>query len=209
MIEPADIDETPLQGETPGAMVERLAAAKAAAVADRLGSVDTGTEGLLVIGADTTVAVDGESLGKPSDDDEARAMLQRLSGRSHEVITGLAIEGRLGARPVAISVQERTAVHFRVLSSADIDWYVGTGEHRDKAGAYGMQAAASVFVARIEGTQAGVVGLPIATLDRLLSGLGWPLRRFSTRSDWVLSSMSPTSSPTVGNVGGATGGAEL
>lgn len=176
---PADVDETPYEGELPAAMVERLATAKAAVVAERVAATEVLDVGLLVVGADTTVEVDGESLGKPVDEREARVMLERLSGRAHSVITGLAVVGWLGSEAVKVSTIQATTVEFRELSEADIDWYLDTGEYKGKAGSYGIQGAASIFVERIQGTYAGVVGLPVATLDRLLSDLGWPLRALS------------------------------
>ncbi len=152
-----DLDEQPLPGETPEAYVSRLAVAKASEVARRI-------PGSAVIGADTTVVVEGSILGKPQDDQEAAWMLGMLSGRSHDVLTGVAVAAN-GAR---FSVVECTRVHFLQLSPAEIAWYVGTGEPRDKAGAYAVQGLASRFIDRIEGSYSNVVGLPIASVYQLL-----------------------------------------
>jgi len=151
----ADVDERAREGETPDAYVRRLAAEKSAAVK----AVD-----VIILGADTTVVVDGEILGKPRDDAEAAAMLGRLAGRSHEVLTGVSI--RYGAHEVGCV--ESTAVWFSVLTKEDIAWYVASGEGRDKAGAYAIQGLASRFIPRIEGSYANVVGLPVAAVAELL-----------------------------------------
>ncbi len=151
----SDVDERVRDGETPAEYVRRLAAEKSAAVQ----AADA-----IILGADTTVVVDGEILGKPRDDDEAAAMLRRLAGRRHEVLTGVSI--RYGAHEVG-SV-ESTAVWFSVLTKEDIAWYVASGEGRDKAGAYAIQGLASRFIPRIEGLYANVVGLPVAAVAELL-----------------------------------------
>jgi len=116
------------------------------------------------LGADTTVVVDGEILGKPRDDEEAAAMLRRLSGRRHEVLTGISL--RQGGYEVGRV--ESTAVWFSALTKEDIAWYVASGEGRDKAGAYAIQGLASRFIRRIEGSYANVVGLPVAAVAELL-----------------------------------------
>jgi septum formation protein len=159
-VRPTGTDETPHPGEAPEAHVLRLAAAKANAAA---------LPGEMVLGADTIVVVDGEILGKPGDDEEARAMLRRLSGRDHEVWTGVALAVRAeGAEPELHSRSCRTLVRFRALTDADIDAYVATGEPADKAGAYGIQGGAAAFVESIEGDYDNVVGLPLATVRDLL-----------------------------------------
>jgi len=123
----------------------------------------------MVLGADTIVVVDGEILGKPGDDEEARAMLRRLSGRDHEVWTGVALAVRAeGAEPELHSRSCRTLVRFRALTDAEIDAYVASGEPADKAGAYGIQGGAAAFVESIEGDYDNVVGLPLATVRDLL-----------------------------------------
>lgn len=158
---PAEIDERPLAGEAPAAYVERLAREKAQAVRPRHPDA-------AILGADTTVVIDGLILGKPEDDNEARAMLARLSGRAHDVLTGVALirNGRL------MSAVETTRVRFAQLSDTDIDWYVASGEPRGKAGAYAIQGLASRFVDRIDGSYSNVVGLPVALVWRLLRDAG-------------------------------------
>ena len=159
VVRPTGVDESILPGETAYAHVCRLADAKAAAAASAPGEV--------VLGADTVVVVDGLILGKPADDAEAAAMLRRISGRSHVVLTGVTL--RLGPR--TRSAVARTVVHFTHLAEEDLAWYVASGEPRDKAGAYGVQGLASRFVERIEGSYANVVGLPVALVARLLRDL--------------------------------------
>lgn len=158
---PADVDEQLLPGEDPEAHVLRLARAKVWAV--------TSTEpDSVILGADTVVIVDGEILGKPADDRQAASMLRRLSGRSHQVLTGVVV--RRGTREE--SGVERTSVRFLPLSDQEIAWYISTGEARDKAGAYGAQGLASRFVERIDGSYTNVVGLPVPLVCRLLDSLG-------------------------------------
>jgi septum formation protein len=156
-----DIDEAPLPDETPQQHVQRLAQEKAAAVAKA-------RPGNVVLGADTVVAVDGAILGKPRDDRDAAAMLRRLSGREHEVFTGIALA--VPGRPIAVDVA-CTRVWFSELSTAEVEWYVRSGEPGDKAGAYAIQGLASRFVERIDGSYSNVVGLPIALVWRLLKDL--------------------------------------
>ena len=159
-VKPALVDESRLPGEAPDAYVRRLAATKAAAVAS------TGTPGI-VVGADTIVVLDGDILGKPADDAEAAAMLARLSGRTHEVLTGLAVQ----RGTAALADVDRARVTFAAIDADEVAWYVASGEPRDKAGGYGIQGLASRFVERIEGSHATVVGLPVHTLRRLLRQL--------------------------------------
>jgi len=151
----ADVDERARDGETPDIYVRRLAAEKSAAVQ---------AADMIILGADTTVVVDGEILGKPRDDDEAAAMLRRLAGRRHDVLTGVSV--RYGAHEVGRV--ESTAVWFSALTKEDIAWYLASGEGRDKAGAYAIQGLASRFIPRIEGSYANVVGLPVAAVAELL-----------------------------------------
>jgi septum formation protein len=159
-VRPAAIDETRLPGERPAAYVLRLARAKAAAVAAGVGARRT------VLGADTVVVIGGEVLGKPGGDREARAMLRRLSGRSHRVLTGVCLR-RGGREQMWV---ESTRVWFSKLSAADMAAYVATGEPRDKAGAYAIQGGAARFIQRISGSYSNVVGLPLASLwERWLS----------------------------------------
>jgi septum formation protein len=156
---PAEVDETPQPGERPLALVRRLAAAKALAV-----------DGEPVLGADTIVEVDGEILGKPTDETDARRMLRRLSARSHRVHTGVAV--RCGDRVEVQSVT--TIVTFVPLLPSAIDWYLGTGEPFDKAGAYAIQGAGGVFVEAVRGSVSNVVGLPLTTVAAMLHDVcGW------------------------------------
>jgi septum formation protein len=156
---PADIDETPLTGESPGDYVSRLCASKATHVATTLADPRA-----LIIAADTTVTFDGRILEKPKDDTDGVAMLRALSGRTHETLTGVAVS-YLGRTTHALV---STDVEFAVLSDADIAWYVGTGEGRDKAGGYGLQGRASVFIKRLNGSVTNVIGLPLPEMVELL-----------------------------------------
>jgi len=160
-VDPVGADESVLPDETPAAYVERVAAAKAGIAARR-------HPDKAVLAGDTTVVVDGLILGKPRDDDEAREMLKRLSGRRHEVLTGVA----LWCRGVMRTRVETTFVWFRVLSPQDIAWYVASGEPRDRAGAYAIQGLASRFIPRINGSYTNVVGLPITAVLALLDDAG-------------------------------------
>lgn len=157
-IEVADVDETPLEGERPVDYVARLALAKAAVIAQRRGP------GNRVLGADTTVVIEDQIVAKPVDAEDARRMLRQLSGQWHEVLTGIAlVDGSQEWTEV-----ETTRVQVALLTQAEIDWYVATGEPMDKAGAYGIQGYASRFIERIEGSYANVVGLPVHRVYRLL-----------------------------------------
>lgn len=158
-VQPANVDETPLPGETPEAHVRRLALEKAS-------STPGATPGDLVLGADTVVVVDGEILGKPSDGEDAARMLRLLSGRGHRVITGICLKGR-----EVILDHDSTNVFFAELTEAEIQEYVATGEPMDKAGAYAIQGRASRFIERIEGSYGNVVGLPVAMVYRHLRRL--------------------------------------
>jgi septum formation protein len=158
-----DIDETPRAGELPALYVRRLAVEKAHAV-------DASTDSL-VIAADTTVDLGGDIFGKPADVEEARAMLRRLSGRTHRVHTGLAL--RLGDRTLAESVT--SMVTLSPLSDQLIEWYVGLGEPFGKAGAYAIQGAGGVFVDRVRGSVSNIIGLPLHTLLRMAADLDVPL----------------------------------
>lgn len=146
----------------------RLAVEKAAARGH------PGEPGELVLAADTTVVLDGGILGKPVDDEDARRMLRLLSGRAHSVLTGIAIQdGSAHAAEV-----DEARVRFAELSRDEIDWYVATGEPRDKAGAYAIQGLASLFVEAVEGSWSNVVGLPIPRVYRLFGRLGYDLKEF-------------------------------
>jgi septum formation protein len=151
VVVPADVDETVLPGEAPAAHVTRLARAKVAAIGPRYPHA-------AILGADTVVAIDDEILGKPRDDDDARRMLSHLAGRTHRVYTGVALA--IGA-DVRAEV-DVTDVAMSPLTLPEVDWYVASGECRDKAGAYAIQGLASRYVTAIHGSYTNVVGLPIA-----------------------------------------------
>lgn len=156
-----DVDESVLPGEDPTAYVSRVAAAKATAGAELAAREGGGDP---VLGADTAVVLDSEVMGKPGHEEEACTMLQRLSGRTHRVISAVSLAGP-GGRDTRVSITEVT---FRPLSSGLISRYWETGEPRDKAGAYGIQGLGAVFVERISGSYSGVVGLPLEVLAPLL-----------------------------------------
>jgi septum formation protein len=158
------IDETRQPGETPPAYVERMARAKAAAASAEYADGLAAHGDVVIVAADTAVVAGNEVLGKPSDAGDAARMLRLLSGRAHEVITGVAVAARRGT----VAVVESTRVWFDALSDADIAAYVASGEPLDKAGAYGIQGQASRFIPRIEGSYTNVVGLPVATVARLI-----------------------------------------
>jgi septum formation protein len=169
-IRPADIDESVLRGESGPAYVERLAHTKATAVA---GPHE------IVIAADTTVDLKGELLGKPETPDEAREMLRRLSGVTHQVHTGVSVHRILGSEHLSRTRVVTTQVAFADLPDHWIDRYVDTGEPMDKAGGYGMQGSANLFVASIVGSPSNVIGLPLATVARLVEEVGSDLFAFS------------------------------
>jgi nucleoside triphosphate pyrophosphatase len=149
----ADIDETRNESEAAVAYVKRLAQTKAETVARK-------TAAPLVLGADTVVVIDNEILGQPRDDEDARRMLRLLSARWHEVLTGVALV-RADALSEVLIDHATTRVRFAAMSEAEIDWYVATGEPRGKAGAYGIQGPAALFIEAIEGEYFNVVGLPV------------------------------------------------
>ena len=161
-VDAVDVDERQQEGEAPEAYVVRVAADKAHAAAAR-------HPGRVVLGADTIVLVDGEVLGKPANEDDAGRMLRLLSGRQHEVLTGVALE-RDGRR---VSALTRTAVEFASLSADDIAWYVGTGEPFGKAGAYAIQGLGSRFIPSITGSYSNVVGLPVTLVVSLFQEMGF------------------------------------
>jgi len=169
-VRPSGVEERVRPGEGPSAFASRVARDKALDVAA------AAPEGDFVLGADTVVVVDGMILGKPSGDDEAAAMLRRLSGRWHDVTTAVALV-RGGGEPVEDLVVT-TRVHFVELGEDRIARYVATGEGRDKAGAYAVQGVGSGLVDRIEGSYSNVVGLPaaetVALLERHGALGGWP-----------------------------------
>jgi septum formation protein len=163
-----DVDESPLPGETVRKTVLRLARAKAEAARKQRPDA-------VVVAADTVVEVTGEVFGKPRDIAEARAMLARLAGRDHRVLTAVALLGPDGPDGIDADAVETTRVWFRPMSAAEITAYVATGEPMDKAGAYGIQEKGAVFVERIEGDYFAVVGLPLCRLGIMLGkALGPP-----------------------------------
>lgn len=163
---PSDIDETPLLDEPSNAYVLRLAAEKAKACYENL--IAQAMSIFPVLAADTTVSIDGKILGKPQNDEDAFQMLSSMSGRWHEVHTGIAVASNDGLK-VAIST---TKVEMTKLSDAMILAYIATGEPRDKAGAYGIQGLAGALIKRIEGSYSGVMGLPIYETAQLLGQAG-------------------------------------
>jgi septum formation protein len=167
-VRPTDIDETQLPGEKAQTMVARLADEKARAAAAQIAE---GSRECIVVGADTTVEMDGEIFGKPRDAAHAREMLAKLSGRTHHVLTGIFLL-RLPGNATRAAV-ENSAVTFAPLSEKEIDAYVTSGEPFGKAGAYAIQGLAGRFIPRIEGCYFNVVGLPLARLYALLRELGW------------------------------------
>ncbi len=193
-VEAADVDESLHPAESPAAYVRRLAEEKAQAVlarhlqtpgapfvtasSSRVGSNDTP---LIVLGADTTVVLDGEILAKPADATDANRMLRRLSNRTHHVLTGVAVvtlgapfvtasSSRVGlsSTPILLSAVETTAVTFSAIPDAELDFYCATPEPFDKAGAYGIQGYAARWIPRIDGDYFNVMGLPIARVVRLI-----------------------------------------
>ena len=152
----ADIDETRFAAEDAVGYVKRLARTKAETVAAKYPD-------RLVIGADTVVVIDGEILGQPRDDDDARRMLRLLSGKWHDVLTGVAL---MRAGQVVVE-HETTRVRFSGMSAKEIDWYVATSEPRGKAGAYGIQGSAALFIKEIQGDYFNVVGLPVRLVFEL------------------------------------------
>jgi len=158
-VKAADIDESVLPGEDPEAYVTRLAREKARTIFDAVDDAEA-----VVLGADTTVVLDGEILGKPVDKADAVRMLRGLSGRTHRVITGVAVVTGRGAEVAA----EVTEVWFSEISDREIAEYVETGEPMDKAGAYGIQGRAGKWIPRIEGCYFNVMGLPLARVSAML-----------------------------------------
>lgn len=163
VVRASQIEEAALPGEVPAATAERLAREKAAAVA--------GGSALPVLAADTVVVCEGRLLGKPGSHGEARAMLELLQGRAHEVLTGVC----LAAAGVLRSGVERTEVRFATMSREEIEWYVATGEPLDKAGAYHIDGKGALFVASVAGSPSNVAGLPVRLVGELLRAAGLSL----------------------------------
>ncbi|MEC3940808.1 Maf family protein [Enterococcus mundtii] len=160
-IQPADIDEAPKPNEDPIAYVQRMAAEKAAAV-------QKDNEETLVIASDTTVVLGNEILGKPEDDEEAKRMLRKFSGTTHDVYTAVVITD--GTQEECIL--SHASVTFYELIDEEIERYLATGDHRDKAGAYGIQSYAGAFVESISGDYYSIVGFPIGAVNQALKK--WP-----------------------------------
>jgi septum formation protein len=163
-VQPADIDETPLDDEDPVAYVERLALEKAIAIA---------TPGSAVIGADTSVVLDGVILGKPRDRDHGGEMLRDLADRHHKVVTGVAVvvTSLSGEQSIAVG-HELSYVIIGPISEDRITWYLDTGEGNDKAGGYGLQGSGGLFADVVEGSVSNVIGLPMRRLDELSREVG-------------------------------------
>lgn len=157
LVDPADVDETPLPHEEPLTYVRRVATDKARCVVQR-------HEGATVIAADTTVDIDGRILGQPADIDEARTMLRVLSARTHRVHTAVVVIDSCGERAAVVT----SLVTFQPLDDETLEWYLGTGESLGKAGAYAIQGQGSVLVERVQGSMSNVVGLPLATTAQML-----------------------------------------
>jgi septum formation protein len=164
LIDPAEIDETPLPGETARLLALRLARAKAAAAAQR-------SPNAFVLAADTVVAVGRRLLGKPDDAADAARMLALLSGRAHRVLTAVAVAAPGGKTAARLS---ETRVRFKRLTKGEIAAYLASGEWVGKAGGYGVQGRAGAFVIALNGAYTGVVGLPLYETRALLVGLGYP-----------------------------------
>ena len=162
----ADVDETALDGEDPVDTVLRLATDKAGAVAAEF-------PGRIVVAADTLVVLDGEALGKPHHPDAAAAMLRRLVGRSHDVVTGVCVHGVDGQ---VSTIVDAATVTMADVGEDELDWYVATGEALDKAGAYAVQGVGALLVERVTGDPTTVIGLPFRPTVELLraAGVDWP-----------------------------------
>jgi septum formation protein len=163
----ADVDETPLPGERAFDYVQRLARVKAEAGSKALAG--RRLPDMPIVAADTTVTVDGDILGKPADAAEATTMLRRYSGRAHTVLTAVGVSW-MGRVEVAVSESE---VWFRQIEEAEIRAYVDSREPYDKAGGYGIQGRAAVFIERIEGSYTGIMGLPLYETSELLKSVGF------------------------------------
>lgn len=158
---PADIDETPQSGEQPAEYVQRLASSKARTVQQRLAT------DAFVLGADTTVDLDGTIFGQPADEADARRMLKALSTRTHRVHTGVAVVGPTTAQVLVVT----SLVTFEPVTDALLDWYIGTGEWQGKAGSYAIQGLGGTLVQSTRGSMSNIIGLPLRETAQLL-GLG-------------------------------------
>ena len=155
---PADIDETPEPGEQPAEYVKRLASSKAKAVQERL------VTEAFVLGADTTVDLDGIIFGQPEDETEARRMLKALSARTHRVHTGVAVVGPTSSETLVVT----SMVTFEPVTDALLDWYIGTGEWQGKAGSYAIQGLGGTLVQSTRGSMSNIIGLPLRETAQLL-----------------------------------------
>ncbi|XOZ34933.1 Maf family protein [Halomonadaceae bacterium KBTZ08] len=171
---PVAIDESPGEEEAPDLYVLRMARQKA--LTCQQGWHEPGR---VFLGADTTVVVDGQILGKPVDAEQARAMLARLSGREHQVMSGVALAGPSAVRERVVT----SRVRLRPLSSAEIDNYVATGEPLDKAGAFGVQSRGAALVAEVIGSYTAVVGLPLEAVTDLLYQVDQPVHQWWVAMD--------------------------
>lgn len=158
----APVDETMDETKPLAEEIARVSRRKAEAILEKVSPED------IIIAADTLVTIDGSRLGKPRDEAQASEMLHRLSGRTHQVLTGLSVLH--GGQ--AISATEETTIHFRTLTDAEIAAYIATGEPMDKAGAYGIQGFASIFVDYMQGDYYNVMGLPVCRLTGMLRQFG-------------------------------------
>lgn len=172
-VQPADVDETPLPGESAMDLVRRLAVAKAQAALEQRSSLG---EEIVVLGADTVVAVDDEVLGKPVDSVDAARMLGLLSGTRHQVLTGVAVAASWGTAAHLEVAVEVTHVHMRPWTDDEIAAYVASGEPMDKAGSYAIQEIGDQFVTAIDGRFDNVVGLPMEVVRTMLERVGVDLR---------------------------------
>ncbi len=177
VVQTADVDETPFPGEQPEALVKRLAAMKAEAVwkqqvaavgASQAGDDRLQGKRLPVLGADTLGILNGELLVKPADFADAQRMLRKMSGKTHEILTAVALVAETETQVIT----NRNMVKFRSVTDAEILAYWETGEPQDKAGAYAIQGRGAVFIERLEGSYSGVMGLPLFETAQLLATAG-------------------------------------
>jgi len=183
-VHPVAVDEAQLGGEAPRAYVMRLAQLKAQTLWERV----RGAQRCAVLGSDTAVAIDGEILGKPRDEADCRRILQHLSGRTHEVLTAVAL-CHAGGQDCALSVSEVT---FRALETREIAAYWRSGEPADKAGAYAVQGLAAAFIVRIAGSYSGIMGLPLYETAGLLGRVGWRFADAAVLAANVAANVAPT-----------------
>ncbi len=172
MVVPADVDETPVLGEKPQDLVARLAATKAGHVAENREL----PANALIVAADTVIDIDGDVFAKPVDTADAARMLRALAGRSHRVVTGMAVVERSADGTRSEVLVDATEVWLRPYGEHEIEWYIDSGEPMGKAGAYAIQGIGSLLVERISGSYQNVVGLSLPALDELVSRLGLTLR---------------------------------